>query len=202
MEIRKMTSDFERQVFNDCLLKARSQKGFGFRETPRSCLGASHLKFGNVYAVFEDKGAPPESMVGGFIMHDLASLPQSFGEPSLGHLTPSLVFEGSDLWSLSKGAGYFAARASAAVAGALRAEAILVYPIVRPVDLASFYSRFNFEPACEPIRNQYGETLDGEELWVQPLILQGQRLAEFVRWGAELLYQPNVGQESFDLRAS
>ncbi len=202
MELRKLTSDYERQVFGECLTKARATRGVGFRETQRSLLGGSHLRFGSVYAIFENERDPLQRMLGGFIMHSLATLPQSFAKPDLSHLPPQSILEGSDLWSLSKGAGHVAARAAAAVAGFLQAKAIIVYPIVRPVDLTSFYARFSFATACEPIRNPFGETLDGGEIWVQPLTLEGDKLEAYIRWGFELLFQANGGAQVLRFDAS
>jgi hypothetical protein len=201
MELRKMVTSYEKSSFAECLTKARASRGVHFRETERSSLGRSHLQFGDVYAIFENEGEPPERMLGGFIMHDLATLPQSLPKPELS-LPARSVIEGSDLWSLSKGAGLVAARAAAAVAGLRRAEAVLVYPIVRPVDLASFYLRFGFVAACEPVGNQFGETLDGGEIWVQPMILQGDALEAYVRWGLDCVVQSTADHRALRLDAS
>ncbi|MHB8384460.1 MAG: hypothetical protein ACYDC3_19220 [Candidatus Binataceae bacterium] len=109
-------------------------------------------------------------------MHDLATLPLSFTKPSVDHLAPESVVEGSDLWSLFKGTGVVLARAAAAVAASLQVTAIVLYPIVNPVNLASFYASFGFTVASEPISNGFGQSLDGTEIWVQTLILHGSNL--------------------------
>ncbi len=189
MQLRKMVTSCERNTFGECLARARAIRGVGVRETERSLLGKSHLEFGDVYAIFENGDDPPEQMLGGFIMHNLGVLPQSFAKPDLSHLDSRSIFEGSELWSLSKGTGLVAARAAAAVTGWLGAKAILVYPIVRPVDLASFYTRFSFTAASEPVRNPFGETLSGAEIWVQPMILQGDALEAYIRWGLDFVVQ-------------
>ncbi|MGH7949154.1 MAG: hypothetical protein ACREQF_08025 [Candidatus Binataceae bacterium] len=187
MELRELTRDNERQMFEKCLVKARAARGFGFRAKARSRLEKSHLVFGSLYAIFENQSDPAERMLGGFVMHDLASLPQSFPNPDLSRLPARSILEGSELWSLSTGIGRVAASAAAAVAGLRQAKAIIVYPVIRPVDLTSRYAPFNFVNACEPIRNPYGETLQGEELWVQPMILEGEKLEEYIRWGFDFL---------------
>ena len=202
MELRQLTTDRERQIFEECLLKARTTRGVGFRDTAHSQLGRAHLMFGNLYALFSSEGESPELMTGGFVMHDLASLPQSFAKPDLSHLPPRSILEGSELWSLSIGAGRVAARAAAAVAGLLQAKAIIVYPIVRPVDLTSRYAQFHFVNACDPILNPYGRTLAGEEIWVQPMVLEGEKLEEYTRWGFELLFQANGGARVLRFDAS
>ncbi len=202
MELRKMVTSYERNTFGECLAKARATRGLGVKEIEGSFLGRSHLEFAEVYAIFEHEGELPEQMLGGFIMHSLATLPQSFPKPDLSHLAARSVFEGSELWSLSKGAGLVAARAAAAVAGLLHAKAILVYPIARPVDLASFYLRFSFAAASEPVRNPFGEALDGGEIWVQPMILQGDALQAYIRWGLDFVIQSTADSRVLRLDAS
>jgi hypothetical protein len=187
MELRQLTTDRERQIFGECLLKARTTNGFGFRETAQSRLGRAHLMFGNVYAIFENDGEPAERMVGGFIVHDLATLPQSFPKPDLSHLPPKSVIEGGELWSLSKGAAGVAKRIAPAVAGLLQAKAIILYPLLKPFDLTGPHAQLNFVNACDPIPNPFGETLDGEELWIQPMILEGPKLDEYIRRGFDFL---------------
>ncbi len=187
MELRQLTTDHERQIFGECLFKARATSGFGFRETARSRLGKAHLMFGNVYAIFENEGEPSERMVGGFIVHDLATLPQTFPKPDLSHLPPKSVIEGSELWSLSRGAAGVAKRIAPAIAGLLQAKAVILYPFIKPFDLTAPHARLNFVNACDPIQYHFCETVDGEDLWVQPMILEGEKLDEYIRRGFDFL---------------
>jgi hypothetical protein len=189
MELRQLMSDNERRIFGDCLAKARANRGSGFREKPQSRFGEAHLRFGNAYGVFENFGEPVERMKAGFIVHDLTTLPQSFPRPELSDLPAESILEGSDLWSLSGGFAKFAAAGAAAVAGIMQARAIIVYPLVSPVDLTLPYSQFEFEPASEPMKAPYSETMEGGEMWVQPLVLRGRKLEAYVRWGFEFLFQ-------------
>jgi hypothetical protein len=189
MQLRQMISGTERQIFGECLEKARATRGVGFRETARSRLGQIHLMFGDLYALFENENDPAERMVGGFIVHDLGSIPQSHPKPDLSHLRPSSVIEGSELWSLSSGVFRMARRLAPVVAGIMRAKAVLVYPMVRPVDLTGPHRELNFVDACEPVIWPWVETLDGSEMWSQPLILQGAALEDYVRQGFELLFR-------------
>ncbi|HVA81728.1 MAG TPA: hypothetical protein VNF29_12450 [Candidatus Binataceae bacterium] len=151
--------------------------------------------FGNVYGIFENEDEPLERMVGGFIVHDLATLPQSYPKPDVSHLPPHQVIEAGELWSLSKGIARFAAVATAIIAGAAQAKAIIVYPIVKPIDRAAFYKQVNFVSACPPVKFPYGETTDGGEIWVQPMILEGAKLEEYIRSGFEFLFKNREGRQ-------
>jgi hypothetical protein len=188
MELRQLTTENEREIFATCLIKARSTRGAGFRDRSRSRLTESHLTFGDLYGLFENDGEGQPQMVGGFAMHDLATLPQSHPSPDMSHLPAHQVFEGTELWSLSRGIAPIAASAAAAVAGIMQAKAILVYPICKPFDLSAPYARFNFR-GCEPVKFPYGQTNDGEEIWVRPMVLEGDSLEEYVRFGFDFLFR-------------
>jgi hypothetical protein len=193
MELRKLTSDHERQVFARCLAEARATRGIGFRETTRSMIGNAHIQFGNLYALFEDEDAPAEQMVGGFISHDLATLPPSYHKPDVSHLPPRSVIEGGELWSLSRGAGRIAHHVAAAVVGLLQAKAVIVYPIIDPVDLSTPHLRLGFVPASERVKWPFAETSDGRAIWVQPLILEGEALERYIGAGFDFLFHSNPG---------
>jgi hypothetical protein len=193
MELRQMVTDHERQIFANSLAEARATRGFGFRETSRSVIGKAHIQFGNLYALFEDQDAATEQMVGGFIAHDLATFPQSFPKPHLSHLPPRCVIEGGELWSLSRGAGRIAHHVAAAVVGLLQARAVIVYPIVDPMDLTTPHLRLGFVPACERIKWPFIETNDGREIWIQPLILEGDALERYIGAGFDFLFHANAG---------
>jgi len=194
MELRQLTTDHDRQIFAKCLSEARATRGFGFRETSRSALGKAHLQFGNLYALFEDEGAAEEQMVGGFIAHNLATLPQSYPKPDLSHIPARYVIEGGELWSLSRGAGRIAHHVAAAVVGLLQAKAVIVYPIIEPADLTTQHLQLGFVPACERVRFPYGETIDGREIWVQPLLLEGEPLERYIGAGFDFLFHSNAGE--------
>lgn len=195
MELRQLTTSNERKSFGEFLVKARNTRGVGFHDTTRSRIGDSYLLFGNVYGIFENENDPLERMVGGFIVHDLATLPQSYPKPDVSHLPPRSVIECGELWSLSKGIARFAAIATAVLAGAEQTKAIIVYPIVKPIDRAAVYAQMNFVSACEPVKFPYGETTDGGEVWVQPMILQGEKLEEYIRSGFEFLFKNREGRQ-------
>jgi hypothetical protein len=189
MELRQLTAENERRIFAKCLAEARATRGSGFKESARSQLGRTHLAFGNLYALYEGEADPPERMLAGFILHDLGTLPQSHPKPDVSHLPPHSVLEGGELWSLSTGAGRIARYVGAAVAGLLQAKAILLYSIFKPIDLTASYAQLGFVNACEPVKWPYAETLEGGEVWVQPLILEGVRLEAYIRAGFEYLFR-------------
>jgi hypothetical protein len=201
MELRQLTSENERRVFAKCLVEARATRGLGFKETARSQLGSAHLAFGSLYALYEDEGEPTERMRAGFILHDLAAFPQSYPKPDVSRFPSHSVLEGGELWSLSSGMGRVARNVGAAVAGLLQARAILLYSILKPIDITSSYAQLGFVNACEPVKWPYAETLDGGEIWVQPLILEGARLEAYVRAGFEYLFQMSGNRRAIRFKA-
>lgn len=202
MQLRQMVSASEREIFGERLEKARATRGVGFRETARSRIGQIHLMFGDLYALFANDNEPAERMIGGFIVHDLGAIPQSHPKPELSHLRPSSVIEGGELWSLSSGVFRIARRLAPVVAGIKRAQAVLVYPMVKPIDLTGLHRELNFVEACEPVRWPWVETLEGGEVWTQPLILQGEALENYVREGFDLLFRGANGRWSIPFDAS
>jgi len=189
-----MITDHERQIFATCLAQARATRGIGFKETAHSVLGKLHIQFGNLYALFEEEGAPAEKMTGGFITHDLATFPQSSPKPDVSHLPPRYVLEGGELWSLSRGMGRIAHHVAAAVAGLLQAKAIIVYPMIDPVDLTTPHLQLGFVPASERVKWPFLKTLDGRDIWAQPLLLEGERLDQYVGAGFDFLFHANAGE--------
>ena len=200
MELRELTSDYERKIFAQRLASARATRGVRFREKIRSRLGEVHLAFGDVYAIFEHEGEPPEKMVGGFVAHNLASFPQSYPKPDLSHLPPQSVLEGGELWSLSTGIGRVARMLAAAVAGLRKTRAIVLYPICKPFDLSSAYVPLGFRHAGVPIRWPYIETLAGEDVWVLPMVLTGRRLRDYVTVGLEFLSETGANYRSLSFK--
>jgi hypothetical protein len=189
MELRQLTTLHERQVFARCLAEARATRGIGFKERARSRIGEVHLGFGEVYALFDGEEEPAERMKAGFSVHDLGTLPQSYPKPDLTHLRPESVLEGGELWSLSPGAGRVARLAAAAVAGIMQARAIVIYAIVKPVDITHFYAEDNFVNVGEPVRWPYAQTVTGAEIWVQPMMLEGGRLEAYIGRGFDFLFR-------------
>ena len=188
MELRLLTSSADRHAFAECLAKARASRGARWAETPQSQLGNAHVGLCSPYALYESETDPLDRMLGGFIIHDLATLPQTLPQPHLSHLHPRSIIEGSDLWSLSSGVFRIVQGAVAAVAALLQARAILVYPMAKPVDLSSMYEPVGFTKPCGHLLWPYAKALDGTEIWMQPMVLEGEPLETFERSGFDFLF--------------
>lgn len=177
MELRQLTSESERRIFSERMEEARAKRGARYRETQRSNVGKIHLEYGLLCGLFEHDDDLPEQMMSGFVMHDLASFPQSYPRPDLSHLPARSVLECGELWSYAKGAGLLAQYGSMILGGLMQIQAFLVYPTVKPFDQSASYVRNDFVKAGDPTVWPYCETTDGGELWVQPMVLEGEPLA-------------------------
>jgi len=101
------------------------------------------------------------------------------------------VLEVSELWSRAIGAGALARCGAAILAGLLDARAILAYLGVKPFDGTPFYRATGFVNAGEPVEYPYLETLKGESIWAQPMILEGESLAKLTRVFSQLIIETN-----------
>lgn len=189
MELRLLSTETERGIFAARTEKIRAMHRVGFKERPRSRLARIHLTFGNLYALFENDGDPAERMIAGLVMHDLEMFPQTCARPDLSHLPPRSVLEISELWSSAIGAGALARAGAAILAGLLDARAILAYLGVKPFDGTPFYRTGGFVDAGEPVEYPYLETLKGETIWAQPMILEGEALAKLTRVFSQLIIE-------------
>jgi hypothetical protein len=192
VQLRLLTTDDERREFADRLVHARAGKGLGFSETGHSALGEIHLGYGEVRALYDETGSAPNEMLAGFVLHSLATFPQSYPRPDLTHLPAEDVYECGELWALAPGAARLARHAGFILAGLRKAQAILVYPIFKPRNLTPFYKTFS--RAGVPIEWPYAKTLEGGEVWVQPMVLEGLALEMTVNVATAL------SLESFDGR--
>jgi len=180
MELRQLTSKSERAIFGERMEEARAKRGLRFREKRRSNVGKIHLEYGLLYGLFEHDEDPPEQMMSGFAMHDLASFPQSYPQPDLSHLPARSVIEGGELWSFAKGAGLLAQRGAIILLGLMQVRAFLVYPTLEPLDQTASYVNFTFRKTGDPVVWPYCETTDGGKIWVQPMVLDGEPLAKML----------------------
>jgi hypothetical protein len=175
MELRLLESEEERNAFERALTEARATKGSGFTEKQRSRLGRVHMAFADLWAVYDETSSTPDRMLAGFAMHSLDLFSQSYPKPDLTHLPPEGVFEVGELWALSLGAGAAARHGGFIVLGLMGATTLLIYPIAKPWDLTGNYPDYRAVDA--PIEWPFAETLTGEKIYVQPMILDGQNLA-------------------------
>jgi hypothetical protein len=189
MELRLLTSEHERRIFAVRTEQVRAKNGVGFRERARSRWAQIHLAYGNLYGLFENDRDPAERMIAGLAMHDLEMFPQTCPRPDLSHLPPRSVLEVGDLWSRAVGAGAIARAGAAILAGLLDAQAILAYLGVKPFDGTPFYRAAGFVNAGEPVEYPYLETLTGERILAQPMILAGESLAKLTRVFSQLIVE-------------
>jgi hypothetical protein len=187
MELRLLETEAERAEFERALTQARATKGSGFMEKQRSRLGRVHLAFADLWAVFDETSTTPDRMLAGFAMHSLDLFSQSYPKPDLTQLPPEEVFEVGELWALSLGAGAAAQHGGFIVLGLQGATTLLIYPIVSPWDLTGSYP--DYRAVDSPIQWPFAETLEGERVCVQPMLLDGEdlqrRIAAATRAGFE-----------------
>lgn len=177
MELRLLTTDTEREVFLTRLYKARAQHGGSFRENNQfQSINRRRLDCSRLYGLFQNESAPADAMVAGVATHDLRSFPQSCDQPDLSHLAPETVAECSDHWSLSNGAGMVAWAGLAVPMRLLGIQAILAYLAAGETACAhaGFYQLMGFVAAGPLVAHRFVEDLRGEQLLVQPVILQGE----------------------------
>ena len=187
MEIRLLIMPSERQKFAASLGRARSRRKVAFGDKAESRHTLIHLTFADLYGVFDDDTSEPDRMIAGFAMHSLAAYGQSYPKPDLTHLPPERVFEVGELWSLGRCDG-LATRSSSAIlavrravmiiSGLQKAGALLIYPIARPWDTTKVYPEF--DPGGPLVEWPYGKCTTGERIYVQPMVLAGEKLAALV----------------------
>ena len=186
MELRLLSSPEERRAFARSLVETRLSKGAGFCETGRSLVGEAHLAFGRLYALFDDQGPDPGEMLSGFVLHDLATFPQSYPRPDLTHFPPETVIECGELWAKAAGSARLTRQAAWILAGLLKTQAILLYPLYKPWNLSTFYNG-DFDRVGAPIEWPYIRTLEGDRMFVQAMVSSGEKLAKLVadssQWG-------------------
>lgn len=190
MQLRLLSRQPERREFAERLTRTRAAKGLGFSESALSAVGEIHLTFGQVCALFDPDGPDPDEMLGGFVMHNLATFGQSYPRPDLTYLPPQKVYECGELWALAPGAARLVRHAGFILAGLFDAHAVLVYPMYKPRDLSSVYR--SFSRVGEPIVWPYLNTLEGGQVWVQAMVLEGLALEMTVQVATAVSF------ESFD----
>jgi hypothetical protein len=181
MELRALDTPDQRRIFGDRLARARASVGMKFKEKSRSQLARIQLMFGELFALYEDRDEPDEAMIAGLAMHDLEMFPQTCPRPDLSHLPPASIIEMSDFWSLSPGAGSLVWCGAAVAANRQQPRAALVYMVVGPVDRTVSYLTAGFVKAGEPFAYPYLETVDGGEVRVQALVLEGEPMARLTK---------------------
>jgi hypothetical protein len=177
MELRLLTSEIERDVFLTRLDQARAQQSNSFRANSQfRSINQQRLDCSRLYGLFQNDAAPAVEMIAGIAMHNLRSFPQSCAEPDLSHLAPETVVECSDHWSLSRGAGMLVWAGLAVPMRLLGIQAALAYLAAGAGACAhaGFYELMGFVHAGPVVPHPFVENARGEQLLVQPVIVQGE----------------------------
>jgi hypothetical protein len=172
MELRLLETDAERNIYRAGMMEARATRGGKFRETPRSRVSEIQLTFARLYGIFDE--ADPNRLLGGFSIHCLNEFSQSFPIPNLGHLPPSGVYEAGQLWALSHDAALALRKGSMILLGLLQGQALLIYPLIVPRDISQFYKMF--KRVGPPFELPFAETVTGEKVYMQAMLLEGDEL--------------------------
>jgi acyl carrier protein len=175
MKLKKIVQPQERDLFISNLHLSRSiRKGGGFREIPQSKLGEIHLTYGDLWALYDDTN----QMIAGVVLHDLATLPASYNKPDFSHLPPEKVIEGSELWSLTPGAGLLLQQGVALLGLRNNIECFYAYVPVTPIDLRKFY--LGFYPLSEVFLWPWVITDTNEKTFAQAMGLLGNKFKSFL----------------------
>ncbi|MBV8454379.1 MAG: hypothetical protein JOZ29_19205 [Deltaproteobacteria bacterium] len=189
MELRLLETDAERNTYRAGMLEARAAKGGKFRETTRSRVSEIQLTFARLYGVYDE--ADPDHLLGGFSIHCLNEFSQSFPIPNLGHLPPSGVYEAGQLWALSHEAALAMRKGSMILLGLLQARALLIYPIIIPRDISLFYKVFR--RVGPPFELPFAETLTGDKVYMQAMLLEGDDLRQQVDYASRDGFETRQG---------
>jgi hypothetical protein len=189
MEVRLLTTSYQRQVFVERLRQARDEQLTHLTDVidgqvdNRARLTASEL-----YGLFPDSCSPAENMLAGMAIHDLEMFPRTCSGPDLSHWPERAVFECSDHWSLTPGAGMKIWCGAAIQIARRNPRAVLAYLAVDMSDHFGFYRAMGFVPFGRPVQFAYLKSAAGFP-WVQPVILRGEALEKLVAASSHLPFE-------------
>jgi hypothetical protein len=192
MELRLLKTEAERDIFRAGMLEARETRGGKFRETASSRVSEIRLAFARLYGVVDE--ADPHHLLGGFSIHCLNEFSQSYPIPDLSHLAPSAVYEAGQLWTCSHEAAQALRKGSIILLGLLRAQALLIYPLVIPRDLSTLFRAF--KRVGPPLELPFAETVRGEKVYMQPMLLEGADLLQQVQLASGDGFETRNGHSS------
>jgi hypothetical protein len=193
MEVRLLTTNFQRRIFVEHLRQARDEQLTHFADVTdgrvdnRARLAASEL-----YGLFADSSSPAEDMIAGMAIHDLEMFPRTCPGPDLSHWPERAVFECSDHWSLAPGAGMKMWCGAAIQIARRNPRAVLAYLAVGLSDHSGFYRAMGFAPFGRPVQFTYLKSATGFP-WVQPVILRGEALEKLVSASSQLPFETDDG---------
>jgi len=193
MELRALLSESQRQLFKASMIEARVTKGARFRESTRSRVSEIQLTFATLYGIFDEESGHPDRLLGGFCLHALDEFGESFTVPELSYeftkYSPHAIFEAGQLWSFHQEAALSLRTACMILLALRQAQALLIYPVIIPRDISTFYRLFR--RIGQPFTVPFAQTLEGEKIWMQAMLLDGEGLRDQMRL---------VGQHGFETR--
>lgn len=193
MEVRLLTTSFQRQIFVERLGQARDEQLTHFADvTSGQVDNRARLAASELYGLFAHGGSPAEDMIAGMAIHDLEMFPRTCPGPDLSHWPKRTVFECSDHWSRAPGAGMKMWCGAAIQIARRNPRAVLAYLAVGMSDHMGFYRAMGFVPFGRPVQFTYLKTEAGFP-WVQPVILQGEALEKLVAASSRLPFEMDDG---------
>jgi hypothetical protein len=88
------------------------------------------------------------------------------------------VYEAGQLWTVSHEAAQALRKGSIILLGLLQAQALLIYPLIIPRDLSPLFRAFK---RVGPLELPFAETLKGEKVYMQAMLLEGGDLRRQVQ---------------------
>ena len=189
MEVRLLTTSYQRQVFVERLRQARDEQLTHFTDVINEQVdNRARLAASEFYGLFADSGSPAEDMMAGMAIHNLEMFPRTCPGPDLSHWPERAVFECSDHWSLTPGAGVKIWCGAAIQIARRNPRAVLAYLAVDMSDHFGFYRAMGFAPFGRPVQFTYLKSAAGFP-WVQPVILRGEALEKLVAASTQLPFE-------------
>jgi hypothetical protein len=189
MEIRLLTTSFQRQMFVERLRQARDEQLTHFTDVTNGQVdNRARLAASELYGLFADSSSPAENMLAGMAIHDLEMFPRTCSGPDLSRWPERTVFECSDHWSLAPGAGMKMWCGAAIQIARRNPRAVLAYLAVGLSDHSGFYRAMGFVPFGRPVQFTYLKSAAGFP-WVQPVILRGEALEKLVAASSQLPFE-------------
>src|SRR5262249_16861704 len=162
MEVRLLTTSFQRQVFVERLRQARDEQLTHFTDVIDGQIdNRARLTASELYGLFADSDSSAEHMIAGMAIHDLEMFPRTCAGPGLSEWPGRAVFECSDHWSLAPGAGMKMWCGAAIQIARRNPRAVLAYLAVGMSDHWGFYRAMGFVPFGRPVQFTYLKTAAG-----------------------------------------
>jgi hypothetical protein len=179
MELRLLSTAAERRRFARHLTEPKATANEVLPEITQLAVSQIHLNFADLYALSDERAAAPGGMLAGFAIHDLARFAQCYPRPDLTRWPSGSVFECGELWSKLPAGGGLARHALWILAGLLKANALLAYPVVKPCDTTGLYD--GLKRIGQPIAWPYARSRTGGKIIVQAMLLEGAELERMAR---------------------